>query len=298
MDALDLLIQRPGELARRLDHLLRGTEHTDYVVLAFGEAAEQVATPVLLQVKNHFAHRLEERELRVFFPKGNVAKAFAVPDTLPEIEAGVCQNIVSICEQALIRRFAELPPLGNTYVDERLKSYHVPFSQRSASKALHTLVRGSRLPMGEGDTIRFFSWWKEGKAGGVSTGRVDIDLSAVMYDSNWNYVEHISYTNLRSTKYLAAHSGDIVSAPHGACEFIDLHIPSIIEYGGRYVVASLNSFTEQPYCNLPECFTGWMMRKKPGSGRSLSLRPLRIKWMSQPIRRLPSQSYWIWWNGR
>ncbi|WP_042196511.1 TerD family protein [Paenibacillus camerounensis] len=265
-NALDLLIKRPGEFARRLDHLLRGTEHTDYVVLAFGEAAEQVSTPVLLQVKNHFSRRLEERELRVFFPKGNVAKAFAVPDTLPEIEAGVCQNIVSICEQALIRRFAELPPLGSAYVDERLKNYHVPFSQRSASKALHTLVRGSRLPMGEGDTIRFFSWWKEGKVDGVSTGRVDIDLSAVMYDHNWNYVEHISYTNLRSSKYLAHHSGDIVSAPLGASEFIDLHIPSIMEYGGRYVVASLNSFTEQPYCNLPECFTGWMMRRKPGSG--------------------------------
>ncbi|CAM4474529.1 Cytoplasmic protein [Paenibacillus typhae] len=265
-DALDLLIKRPGEFARRLDQLLRSTEHTDYVVLAFGEVAGQVATPVLLQVKNHFAHRLDSPELRVFFPKGNVAKAFAVPDTLPEIDAGVCQDIVNVCEQALIGRFAALPPLGMTYVDERLKSYHVPFSQRSASKALHTLVRGSRLPVGEGDTIRFFSWWKEGKVNGVSTGRVDIDLSAVMYDQSWNYVEHISYTNLRSSNYLAAHSGDIVSAPHGACEFIDLHIPSIVEYGGRYVVASLNAFTEQPYCDLPECFAGWMMRKKPGSG--------------------------------
>lgn len=265
-DALDLLIKRPGEFARRLDQLLRGTEHTEYVALAFGEVAGQVSTPVLLQVKNHFANRVDSPELRVFFPKGNVAKAFAIPDTLPEIDSRACQDIVDVCEQALIGRFAELPPLGNAYVDERLKSYNVPFSQRSASKALHTLVRGSRLPMGEGDTIRFFSWWKEGKVNGVSTGRVDIDLSAVMYDQNWNYVEHISYTNLRSSNYLAAHSGDIVSAPHGACEFIDLHIPSIVEYGGRYVVASLNSFTEQPYCNLPECFTGWMMRKKPGSG--------------------------------
>lgn len=100
----------------------------------------------------------------------------------------------------------------------------------------------------------------------IPTGRVDIDLSAVMYDHNWQYVEHISYTNLRSSKYRAVHSGDIVSAPKGACEFIDLHIPSIVDYGGRYIVASLHSFTMQPYCELPECFAGWMMRKKPGSG--------------------------------
>lgn len=95
---------------------------------------------------------------------------------------------------------------------------------------------------------------------------MDIDLSAVMYDGNWDYMEHISYTNLRSAKYKAAHSGDITSAPHGACEFIDIDIPSVLKYGGRYVVASLNSFTEQPYCNLPECFAGWMIRKSPGSG--------------------------------
>ncbi|MFS0841055.1 cytoplasmic protein [Paenibacillus sp. 1P03SA] len=263
---IDLLMKRPGEFARRLDQLLRSTPHTEYVVLAFGEVADQVSTPVLLQVKNHFARRHERPELRVFFPKGNTAKAFAIPDTLPEISETVCGDIVEVCEKTLVQRFSGLPSLGKTHVDIRLKDYHVPFSQRSASKALHTLVRGSRVPMAEGDTIRFFNWWKEGIVNGKPTDRVDIDLSAAMYDHNWEYVEHISYTNLRSSKYRAVHSGDIVQAPQGACEFIDLHIPSIVEYGGRYIVASLHSFTEQPYCDLPECFAGWMMRKKPGSG--------------------------------
>ncbi|AWB46579.1 cytoplasmic protein [Paenibacillus sp. CAA11] len=263
---MDLLAQRPGEFARRLDQLLRSTEDAEYVVLAFGEVADQVSTPVLLQVKEHFARRQEADDLRVFFPKGNVAKAFAIPNTLPKVDAAVCQSVVELCDEVLVRRFSALPSLGKTYIDTRLKRYLVPFSQRSASKALRTLARGSRLPMPEGDTIRFFSWWKEGMVDGKSTGRVDIDLSAVMYDANWQYVEHISYTNLRSSKYKAVHSGDIVAAPYGACEFIDLHLPSIVDYGGRYIVASLLSYTTQPYCDLPECFVGWMMRKKPGSG--------------------------------
>lgn len=263
---IDLLSQRPGEFARRLDHLLRMTEDEAYVLLAFGEVLEQVSTPVLLQVRQHFAHRNEPQDLRVFFPKGNVAKAFAVPNELTEIDEATCQNVVQLCEQALVERFAALAPLGKTYVDPQLHDYLVPFSQRSASKALHTIVRGSRVPMAEGDTIRFFNWWKEGDVDGKSTGRVDIDLSAVMYDKDWNYVEHISYTNLRSSNYKAVHSGDIVTAPNGASEFIDLHIPSIVAYGGRYVVATLLSFTSHPYCDLPECFVGWMMRKKPGSG--------------------------------
>ncbi|OMF13846.1 cytoplasmic protein [Paenibacillus amylolyticus] len=263
---IDLLSQRPGEFARRLDHLLRMTEDETYVLLAFGEVLEQVSTPVLLQVRQHFARRNEPQDLRVFFPKGNVAKAFAIPNELSEIDEATCQDVVQLCEQALVERFAALAPLGKTYVDPQLHDYLVPFSQRSASKALHTIVRGSRVPMAEGDTIRFFNWWKEGDVDGKSTGRVDIDLSAVMYDKDWNYVEHISYTNLRSSNYKAVHSGDIVTAPNGASEFIDLHIPSIVAYGGRYVVATLLSFTSHPYCDLPECFVGWMMRKKPGSG--------------------------------
>lgn len=263
---IDLLSQRPGEFARKLDHMLRITEDEAYVLLAFEEAAAKVSTPVLLQVRQHFAQRNESQNLRVFFPKGNVAKAFGIPNELPKLDETVCQEVVQLCEQALITRFAAFPSLGKTYVDERLQHYLVPFSQRSASKALRTIVRGSRIPMGEGDTIRFFSWWKEGEVDGTPTGRVDIDLSAVMYDENWNYVEHISYTNLRSVRYKAVHSGDIVTAPYGASEFIDLHMPSIVNYGGRYVVTTLHSFTSHPYCNLPECFAGWMMRKKPGSG--------------------------------
>ncbi|CAM4313162.1 TerD family protein [Paenibacillus xylanexedens] len=263
---IDLLSQRAGEFARRLDHLLRMTEDEAYVLLAFGEVLEQVSTPVLLQVRQHFARRNEPQDLRIFFPKGNVAKAYAVPNELPEIDEATCQDVVQLCEQALVERFAALAPLGKTYVDPQLHDYLVPFSQRSVSKALHTIVRGSRVPMAEGDTIRFFNWWKEGDVDGKSTGRVDIDLSAVMYDKDWNYVEHISYTNLRSSNYKAVHSGDIVTAPNGASEFIDLHIPSIVAHGGRYVVATLLSFTSHPYCDLPECFVGWMMRKKPGSG--------------------------------
>ncbi|WP_205510245.1 TerD family protein [Paenibacillus elgii] len=264
--AAGLLKTRAGEFARRLDHLLRLSEDSAQVIDQFAEIADQASTPVLLQVMAHFSHRQEMRELRTFFPKGNVAKAMAIPNILPGIHPDACEAVVDTCRRTLIRRFSELPLLGDVYIDESLKQYLMPFSQRSASKALRTIVRGSRVKMPEGDTIRFFLWWKEGLVNGNHTGRVDIDLSAVMYDKNWQYVEHISYTNLRSNKYKAAHSGDITSAPQGACEFIDLHIPSIVRYGGRFIVASLNSFTEQPYCNLPECYAGWMMRQSPKTG--------------------------------
>lgn len=264
--AAETLADRPGEYARRLDHLLRAGGDSAYIIDGFRRVAGRVSTPVLLQVMTHFRHRNEPLALRTFFPKGNVAKTMAIPNTLPELPEEICEQVVQICQNALIDRFSVMPKLGGVYIDERLKQYNVPFSRRSASKALRTIVRGSRLPMPEGDTIRFFLWWKEGLVNGKETGRVDIDLSAVIYDGSWGYMEHISYTNLRSHAYKAVHSGDITSAPNGACEFIDIDIPSVLGYGGRYVLTSLNAFTEQPFCNLPECFAGWMMRKHPGSG--------------------------------
>ncbi|PDW05119.1 TerD family protein [Candidatus Viridilinea mediisalina] len=264
--ALTLLRGRPGELARRLDHLLRRAAQPDAVVTAFGDVAAQVSTPVLLQALAHFAQRSAGHPLRSFFPKGEVAKAQVIANTLPLLDAGLCAGVVAICRETLVNRFRERPPLGKVFVDERLRDYPVPLTQRSASKALRTIPRGSRLPLGDGGTVRFFLWWKEGEVGGKPTGRVDIDLSAVLYDANWRYVEHISYTNLKSEKYRAAHSGDIVTAPNGACEFIDLEIESVVRYGGRYVVTAINAFTGQPFSTLPECYAGWMLRKEPQSG--------------------------------
>nr|MBP6352043.1 hypothetical protein [Candidatus Obscuribacter sp.] len=33
-----------------------------------------------------------------------------------------------------------------------------------------------------------------------------------------------------------------------------------------YIVMVIKSYTMQPYCDLPECFAGWMSRQQPGSG--------------------------------
>jgi hypothetical protein len=39
-----------------------------------------------------------------------------------------------------------------------------------------------------------------------------------------------------------------------------------LKYGGRYVVMSLLSYSEQSFAALPECFAGWMIRQHPNSG--------------------------------
>jgi hypothetical protein len=259
-EAAELLEKRPGEFARRLDHLLREAKQKKRILDRFEVVTEQVSTPVLLQVLNHFENRNDEKDLRVIFPKGNVAKVKALENNLDKLDSRACKRAVKICKEALVKRFSDLEDLGKVYLDPKLKNYLVPFSQRSASKSLKSAVRGSVLPLDDGDTVRFFLWWKDG------AGRTDIDLSAILFKEDWSYKEHLSYTNLKSRWISACHSGDITSAPKGACEFVDIPIEKAYKAGCRYIVMSVNAFTMQPYCDLPECFAGWMMRQKPKSG--------------------------------
>jgi hypothetical protein len=258
--AVACLAARPGDFARRLDHLLRmdaGEQET--VLAAFVGVAGKAATPLLLQVRQHFLARNDAGALRVFFPKGNLAKAHAEENRLPEIPRDVCLRVAEICEEALVERFRALPPLGRCYLDEKLADYLVPFSQRSASRSARTLVRGSRIPMPEGcKVLRFFVWWRNGNE------RTDIDLSAAMFDEDFGYKDVVSYYNL--VNYGGFHSGDIVDAPQGASEFIDISVDRTLEMGVRYVVMTLTSYTQQPYRELPECFAGWMARQHANSG--------------------------------
>lgn len=271
--ALAELVKRPGELARRLDQLLR-VAHKESVIRSFASVAEKVSTPVLLQVREHFLHRAEQADVRVFFPKGSLAKCHSERNNLPDIDERYCQEVVRICENALVKIYGQREPMGKVYLSEDYRNYVVPFSQRSASKAMKTIVRGSRLPMdSQTNAVRAFIWWTNMDKCDLESyddGRVDIDLSAAIFDENWNYIEHVSYTNLKSAKYKACHSGDIVNGGpvdgDGVSEFLDVDVDSVVRCGARYVVYQVYSFTCQTYADMPHAMFGWMERADVDSG--------------------------------
>lgn len=271
--ALAELVKRPGELARRLDQLLR-VAHKESVIRSFATVAEKVSTPVLLQVREHFLHRAEQADVRVFFPKGSLAKCHSERNNLPDIDEKYCQEVIRICENALVKIYGQREPMGKVYLSEDYRNYVVPFSQRSASKAMKTIVRGSRLPMdSQTNAVRAFIWWTNMDKcdfESYDSGRIDIDLSAAIFDENWNYMEHVSYTNLKSAKYKACHSGDIVNGGpvdgDGVSEFLDVDVDSVVRCGARYVVYQVYSFTCQTYADMPHAMFGWMERADVDSG--------------------------------
>lgn len=271
-NAVKVLKTRPGDFARRLDHLIRISNKTqlEIVLNGFEESVDKVSTPVLMQLYTHIKNRTEDTLYKSVFPKGNVAKLQVVEAVTYALDKKIINRVCKVIEDTLVQRFAKLPKLGNVYLDEALKEQFVPFAQRSASKTLRSFARGSKVAMPEDmKTLRFFIWWKDGK------GRTDIDLSAGLYRDNWDQQSVLSYYNLK--EFGGCHSGDITSAPKGAAEFIDVDIDKVLASGARYIVMSVYSFTQQSYCDLPECFAGWMARSKANSGEIFEARTVMDK---------------------
>jgi hypothetical protein len=261
-ELLEIVCKRPGEFARRLDYILRTFSKDDElnkILISFAGVAEDVSSTVLLQVSEHFANRLKS-DIRTFLPKGKVGKLYAVENKVKPIKEDICKVVQGICFKSLVSKMCEKPSLGKCYVSESLKDYKVPFALRSSNKSKKTYVRGSRIKFNsDKNTIRLFIYW-ENKNGET----IDVDLSAVGYNEKWENVLNVGFYNLRGD--CCIHSGDIVDAPKGASEFIDVDIDRMLkETDVRYLTMNIHSYTHNTFDDFV-CKAGWMYREEPNSG--------------------------------
>jgi hypothetical protein len=283
--SIKLLRQRPGEFCRRAGAASRalGLSAHDALSKAFESCADKVSTPVLLQAASAFAAASAPSAApsRAFMPKGGMGRIFLREDQSAEqasIDPLFAKAMALSCARALTERFATFEPLGKVYIDPALDKIHAPFAARSASRQTRALARGSRLPV-EGKIARLFAWWGEkgvAKDGAsVSCGRIDIDLSCMFLGADFQPMGHVSWTMLRSGSAVV-HSGDITSAPNGACEFIDVDYDKL-DPKVKYIAMTIHAFTGQNFDDMPECFAGWMGRDAAMKGRVFDARSVQGK---------------------
>ncbi len=271
-ELLPIISRKPGVFGRYLDVIVRNSGNLqNEVILSFEKVSQQITTPNLLKMIKHFETRQETQEYRAFIPKGNVAKIKFVDDERPLVSHDTAERIISVCKNALNERFSNMETMGHVYISKELKNHLLPFSQRSASNQSFTLTRGSRVSFDKNaEAVRFFLYWKET----LTSDRVDVDLSTVCFDDNWNSLGHISYTRLSDGA--SYHSGDIQSAPHGASEFIDVNVQKYLEKGVRYVLMSVFSYTRQNFDEF-EAFAGFMERQNVNTGEAYEPKTVKNK---------------------
>lgn len=271
-ELLPIISRKPGIFGRYLDVIVRNSGNLqNEVILAFEKVSKDITTANLLKMIKHFESRQYRQEYRAFIPKGNVAKIKFVDDERSLVSSDSAKRIISICKNTLNERFSNMETMGNVYISKELKNHLLPFSQRSASNQSFTLTRGSRVSFNKNaKAVRFFLYWKET----ATSGRVDVDLSTVCFDDNWNSLGHISYTRLSDGA--SYHSGDIQSAPYGASEFIDVNIDKYLEKGIRYVLMSVFSYTLQKFDQF-EAFAGFMERQNVNTGEAYEPKTVKNK---------------------
>ncbi|PWI19244.1 hypothetical protein DI272_37635 [Streptomyces sp. Act143] len=258
--ALDLLAQRPGELLRRLDHLLRLRE-LDVLPDGFGDVLRRVLPEAgpgpLLAALGRMRTRHLPGGRRVFFPRGQVTRSFTIDDTRVPLSPKVTGEVCALLEAEALRRLGEHdgPRLDLSVLDSALTGLAVPAAETAAGKALVTVPRGSTQPLPEGEVLRLFLHWTE-----PAKKRVDLDLSVALYDAEWNFAGLCDYTNLVHEGRSAVHSGDLVSAPapDGATEYVDLDLAGLAERGVRYALPVVFSFNDIAFDELLDAFAGFM----------------------------------------
>ena len=257
--AVPLLAARPGELLRRLDHLLRltGTDGgREALFAALPVAVTQVSPQVLFSALGQLRTRSRRFGSRVFFPAGRTSAAHVIPDEREPLPADLVDRVVVVLRDEVLRRAAALPRVDRVVLDTALDDLVAPFAERTASRALVTLARGSVRPIPAGRYLRLFNHWTETHEG----PQVDLDLSVALFDDAWQHLGTCDYTNLRLPG--AVHSGDLTSAPAplGASEFIDLDLDEIVGLGARHAVVVILSYNNVPFTDMAEAFAGFMLR--------------------------------------
>lgn len=280
---VEVLRQRPGELARHIDHALR-IAASDPVALgrvtdAFVRAAPQMSTPVLVTLRSFLPTRTRRAPVRLFWPKGEVAKATSLPDVRSLLTGDAIAPVVYAAEAELLARFGVKRGFDDCIVDRALRNIPVPFNERTASRSAVSLPRGAHVAIPTGKILRMFLHWCQPEHGGEET---DIDLSVAFYDAAWRHVGVCSYYEMtyktKTGEVIAQSGGDRRDGPFpdGASELVDVDRAAARAAGVRYAVMVVNAFSGMPFSQLERGFAGLMLRDDTG-GQHFDARTVELK---------------------
>ena len=287
--ALSLLSQRPGELFRRADKLIRiaetqGSQQVSAVIDTLDKVTKQAGISTVVSVSNLLQGRDKDETNRYVSYMYNGARQTITltedkwrkalnPDTMKQLQAFADK---SLSPEGLAPRFTG-KELGKMYISPEMQYYTVPMSTRELSEGIETFGHGSAIDAKSSHDIkRLFVQWTNLPTH-EHDSRLDIDLSArVIFDDHitnigWNadYYEQIMDNN---GKPAIVYSGDVQnggpSSGPGAAEYIDINVPVLKENGAKYIIASVNSYTMQGYDKQPNTYFGWMDRDKQDMGKA------------------------------
>ena len=238
-----------GDYIRNLLSLVNrvSEERVEKVLKYFLDAAKEANTRLLFQVCDRILNVKSGEAGRVVNAKNN----WLVLEETINISDTILQKTAEAVRHAILEKLSEKEPLGKVWIDESYQNIAMTTSEKDSNSSLRPLTRGSVIPYSsEVDTLRFFVAWKNFKG-----NRVDLDLSAVKFDADFNHLGEVAYYS-HNQKGMAF-SGDITDAPQGALEYIDIFdIEKVKEDGTRYVLMTVRSYNGYTYKEMGTAYAG------------------------------------------
>lgn len=258
--SISLLSNFPGMLFRNLDRIIRMISSNQIKALAeaLSKVISKVPTRIILSVNEHLRNRLVKKDKRIFINKK--ATIWATDETRTPFNSIDIDKIFGVFDSELLNR---LQPIKNLIVDENILDIAIPLSNKNKVGGFKTMPRGSIFPI-TNENLRFFIYWKQ------KSKTTDYDLSATMLDKNFQSINHLSYTEIKT--YDGTHSGDITSAPSGASEFIDINLAKT---KCKYIIPSINIYAGENFVDVEESFFGFMQRMPEQKG--IPFEPTTVK---------------------
>lgn len=283
-DVFELLNQRPGEFARRLNSLLspknvgfaiKAMWPNETVIRRFSGVADKISNKVLFELYTYFEGCREDQKQCTVFIKGARKPVKLTP--LEALPKELVDWIQSTILGAITRKFAAWPKLGKVIIDEKLKNIPLPTNMRSVSETDTPVVRGTRMPINVDHTkiVRFYVHWKDER------GTEDLDLSATLLGLgqritvSWN-----GLYKLGGNECLVAHSGDVRYRKGDCAEYIDINIKELRKQGLRYVLVDVRNFEGRSMKSLSPAF-GYMEREHPESNKTWIPNTVAASWRLQ-----------------
>ena len=238
-----------GDYIRNLLSLVNrvSEERIEKVLKYFLVAAKEANTRLLFQVCDRILNVKSGEAGRVVNAKNN----WLVLEETINLSDAVLQKTAETVSHAILEKLSEKEPLGKVWIDESYQNVAMTTSEKDSNSSLRPLTRGSVISYSsEVDTLRFFVAWKNFKG-----NRVDLDLSAVKFDGDFNHLGELAYYSHNQAGM--AFSGDITDAPQGALEYIDIFdIEKVKEDGTRYVLMTVRSYNGYTYKEMGTAYAG------------------------------------------
>ena len=285
--AIDILSIAPGMLFRRLDHLLRvsSTKELSRLVDAVETVIQKVSGRVILSLQEHLTNRVGfPLPTRVF--ANSKGTAWVEAEKREPLKEKTFSKLSGIFNSAITER---IPVFENLLIDPAVNMLAIPISDKNKASGFKIMPRGSLLPV-DAKILRFFIHWHQ------HYERTDYDLSAMMLDENFDNATWLSWTHLRygsgdrgrgynlwasedsgkepDSDMLGYHSGDIVDAPNGASEFIDIDLARV---NYKYIIPTIQFYGGEVFSKAKESFFGFMSRTKEEMGKPFEASTVKMK---------------------